>query len=99
MRYRFFMEGQKQIIVYVSLYALVRFLAYQRVNRERDAQLTEARLAALKMQLQPHFLFNALNMIASHVHDDPQTAAALIQYDSSFLRATLRRSPVHEQPL
>ncbi len=99
MRYRFFMEGQKQIIVYVSLYALVRFLAYQRVNRERDAQLTEARLAALKMQLQPHFLFNALNTIASHVRDDPEAAAAMIEHLSSFLRATLRSSAAQEVPL
>jgi LytS/YehU family sensor histidine kinase len=98
MRYRFFMEGQKQLIVYVSLYALVRFLAYQRVNRERDAQLTEARLAALKMQLQPHFLFNALNTIASHVRDDPE-AAAMIEHLSSFLRATLRSSAAQEVPL
>jgi two-component system, LytTR family, sensor kinase len=106
MRYRFFMEGQKQLIIYVGLYALLRFLAYQRANRERDAaaarlerELTEARLAALKMQLQPHFLFNALNMIASHVSENRDTAGAMLQHLSDFLRATLRSSGAQEVPL
>jgi two-component system LytT family sensor kinase len=106
MPYRFLMEGQKQLIVYIGIYALLRFLSYARANRERDIasarlerELTESRLAALKMQLQPHFLFNALNMIASHVHDDPETAAAMVQHLSDFLRATLRSSSAQEVPL
>jgi signal transduction histidine kinase len=99
MRYRFFMEGQKQLVVYVLFYCLLRFMAYARVNRERERELTEARMAALKMQLQPHFLFNALNMIASHVHDEPAIADAMLQHLSSFLRATLRASSAQEVPL
>src|SRR5258707_2336402 len=106
MRYRFFMEGQKQIIIYVALYALLRFLAYARANRERDVaaarlerELTEARLATLKMQLQPHFLFNSLNIIASHVAEDRETAGAMLQHLSDFLRATLRSSGAQEVPL
>lgn len=106
MRYRFFMEGQKQLIVYVALYATVRFLAYARANRERDLaaarlerELTEARLEALKMQLQPHFLFNALNMIAAHVSEDRDTASEMLQHLSTFLRATLRSSGAQEVPL
>lgn len=106
MPFRFLMEGQKQLMVYVAVYAFLRFLAYARANRERDIasarlerELTESRLAALKMQLQPHFLFNALNMIASHVHDDPETAGAMVQHLSDFLRATLRSSATHEVPL
>lgn len=99
MRYRFFMEGQKQLLLYVAIGLLLRFADYLRTNRERDAQLTAARLEALKTQLQPHFLFNALNTIASHVRDDPETAAAMIEHLSSFLRATLRSSSSHEVPL
>jgi LytS/YehU family sensor histidine kinase len=38
-------------------------------------------------------------MIASHVHDDPETAAAMIEHLSSFLRATLRSSAAQEVPL
>jgi len=106
MPYRFVMEGQKQLIVYVAVYALLRFIAYTRANRERDVasarlerELTEARLAVLKMQLQPHFLFNALNMIGSHLHEDPDIAATMLQHLSAFLRATLDGSGRHEVPL
>lgn len=106
MRYRFLMEGQKQVIIYATLYCGLRFLAYARANRERDAaasrlerELTEARLSALKMQLQPHFLFNALNMIASHVTDEPEIAGAMLEHLSNFLRATLRASASQEVPL
>ena len=99
MRYRFFMEGQKQLVVYVGVYCLLRFLAYARANRERERELTEARLAALKMQLQPHFLFNALNMISAHVHDNPAVADAMLLHLSNFLRATLRASNAQEVSL
>jgi LytS/YehU family sensor histidine kinase len=70
-------------------------MASARLERE----LTEARLAALKMQLQPHFLFNALNMIGSHLHEDPDIAATMLQHLSAFLRATLNGSGTHEVPL
>ena len=63
------------------------------------SRLTDARLAALKMQLQPHFLCNALNMIAAHIHDAPDTASAMLQHLSTFLRATLRHSGAQEVPL
>jgi signal transduction histidine kinase len=99
MRYRFFMEGQKQLVIYVGVYCLLRFLAYARANRERERELTEARLAALKMQLQPHFLFNALNMISANVHHNPAIAGAMLQHLSNFLRATLRASDAQEVSL
>lgn len=106
MRYRFVMEGQKQLLIYWLVYAVVALLAYARRNRERELaaarlerQLTEARLAALKMQLNPHFLFNTLNMIASHVHDRPAVAEAMIEHLSDFLRLTLGRRSVQEVPL
>ncbi|HXH38338.1 MAG TPA: histidine kinase [Thermoanaerobaculia bacterium] len=106
MRYRFVMEGQKQLIIYIALYGGLRFLAYARANRQRDAaasrlerELTESRLSVLKMQLQPHFLFNALNMIASHVAEEPEIATAMLEHLSKFLRATLRASASQEVPL
>ena len=106
MRYRFLMEGGKQAIAYWATYAVVAFMAYARRNRERELraahlerELTEARLSALKMQLNPHFMFNALNMISSHVYDEPRTAEAMIAHLSDFLRATLRLSRSQEVPL
>jgi len=99
MRYRFLMEGQKQLIVYVALYATLRVIEHVRSTARLERELTQARLDALKTQLQPHFLFNALNMIASHVHDEPDVAAAMLQHLSTFLRATLRHTGAQEVPL
>jgi signal transduction histidine kinase len=106
MRYRFLMEGGKQSIAYWMIYAVVAVVAYARRNRERELrgahlerELTEARLSALKMQLNPHFLFNTLNMISSHVYDEPRTAEAMIAHLSDFLRSTLRLSRSQEVPL
>jgi signal transduction histidine kinase len=106
MRFRFLMEGQKQMTAFAILYAGVAIVEYTRRNRRREweaatleRQLTEARLAALKMQLNPHFLFNTLNMISSHVHERPDVAEAMLERLSDFLRLTLRRSTVQEVPL
>lgn len=106
MRWRFPMEAGKHLLGYLGAYLLITLLDSVRRSRERELraarleqELTEARLSALKMQLQPHFLFNALNMIASHVHDDPRTAEAMIGHLSDFLRLTLRRSDAQEVPL
>ncbi|HYU16820.1 MAG TPA: histidine kinase [Candidatus Acidoferrum sp.] len=106
MRYRFLMEGQKLFLGFLGVYFLVAFLAASRRGRERalaavrlERQLTEARLQALKMQLNPHFLFNALNMIASHVYDDPRTAEVMIGHLSDFLRLTLKSADAQEVPL
>jgi LytS/YehU family sensor histidine kinase len=68
------------------------------VQRERDnavlqatlrAELASARLQTLRLQLNPPFLFNALNSIASLVHSDAAKADAAIAALYSFLRASL----------
>ncbi len=58
--------------------------------REREAQLREAQLAALRMQLQPHFLFNSLNAIMALVRDQ-ETAQAVraLALLSDVLRTTI----------
>jgi two-component system, LytTR family, sensor kinase len=68
------------------------------MQRERDnavfqatlqGELASARLQTLRLQLNPHFLFNALNSIASLVHSDAAKADTAIAALSSFLRASL----------
>jgi two-component system LytT family sensor kinase len=68
------------------------------MQRERDnavvqatlqADLASARLQTLRLQLNPHFLFNALNSIASLVPSDAAKADTAIAALSSFLRASL----------
>jgi signal transduction histidine kinase len=57
-----------------------------------EAQLAGARLAALQAQMNPHFLFNALNTVASLAGRDPRAAEAMVENLSDVLRMTLERS-------
>lgn len=59
---------------------------------EKQAQMaTAAELKMLQAQIHPHFLFNALNTIASFCRTEPSKARELILYLSTFFRKTLNR--------
>ena len=64
-----------------------------------EVRLAEARLQALQMQLNPHFLFNTLNAITSLMHRDVEAADRMIALLSDLLRYTLESTGVHEVPL
>jgi two-component system LytT family sensor kinase len=64
-----------------------------------EAQLANAQLQALRMQLQPHFLFNTLHAISTLVHEDPDAADKMIARLSDLLRALLDHTGVEEVPL
>jgi two-component system, LytTR family, sensor kinase len=64
-----------------------------------ETRLTQANLQALKMQLQPHFLFNTLNAISSLIHENPKVADDMIGSLSQFLRTTLELSAKNEVSL
>ncbi len=70
-----------------------------RIEAELKSSLTEARLRALKMQLQPHFLFNTLNAIAALIRQNPKTAETMIGSLSELLRTTLDLADRQEVPL
>lgn len=59
---------------------------------QAEAAATEARLATLQSQLNPHFLFNALNTVASLVQTDPKRAEETVENLADVLRRTLERS-------
>ena len=75
--------------------------------RERDAQaaaleaqLREAQLSALRMQLQPHFLFNSLNAVMALVRDrDTDRAIRALALLSDVLRTTMNAGDAHETTL
>lgn len=78
------------------------YLAWQaeRLNAERQARLAQqAQLTQLTQQLQPHFLFNALNTIAALVHTAPDQADALLTQLAALLRAATDAGQRPEQPL
>lgn len=81
-----------QFCVYAVIVASAHLARYYQRSRERDqleARLAEVRLQLLNLQLQPHFLFNTLNTIAELVHDEPDTADAMISELGTLLRRTL----------
>jgi two-component system LytT family sensor kinase len=88
-------------VVLVAL-AVESFRRY-RGGRERterlERHLAEARLEALQMQLQPHFLFNTLNAIASLIHVNPAQADKMVSRLGDLLRAALNHSHLHEVTL
>ena len=63
------------------------------------AQLAQAQLQTLRMQLHPHFLFNTLNAISTLVHRDPDAADRMIARLSDLLRISLEDIGVQEVPL
>lgn len=66
---------------------------------ELEASLARAQLQNLRLQLQPHFLFNALNTISSVMYTDPAAADEMIDRLSELLRVSLRTTQTDEVPL
>jgi hypothetical protein len=98
-RGNFFSGVYLGVLVYsLIVFAVQAFLFYQNFRAEEEkklrvtAQLAEAELHALKMQLQPHFLFNTLHSISSLVLEDPPKANSMIARLGDFLRLTLEHS-------
>jgi LytS/YehU family sensor histidine kinase len=70
-----------------------------KVAAQLRAQLAEARLDALRMQLDPHFLFNTLHAISSLVERDPRGVRRMISRLSELLRHTIEGPSEQEIPL
>lgn len=106
MSYRYVMEFTQDAIYYVMLIAIVYLFDHYRESRDRElkttqleAQLAQVRLQTLQSQLQPHFLFNALNTISAVIYEDPEIADAMIARLSDFLRHSLASSDAQEVTL
>lgn len=86
-----------KMTVFFGLFTLIGFglLSYRellgaRLRAEQaNALLREAQLQSLARQMQPHFLFNALNTVSSLMHSDVDRADAMLVRLSDMLRATL----------
>ena len=93
------------LIYWVILGGLQAYQYYGRyVNSELrlerlEHSFSEARLNALRMQLDPHFLFNALNTISSHVERDPKLTRRMIEHLGDLLRMSLESKDRQEVPL
>src|SRR5947209_12663005 len=82
-------------LIVIAVHALLyyqNFRASELAQSSLKAQLAQAQLRALKMQLHPHFLFNTLHSISSLVLEDPSKANSMIARLGDFLRLTLENS-------
>jgi LytS/YehU family sensor histidine kinase len=75
--------------------SLSRQVALERVEK----RLLESQLNTLRMQLEPHFLFNALNAISSEVISNPELARDMIEDLGALLRLSLDYKDNQEIPL
>ena len=95
------------VCLYFTVLGCIYAFTYYREAREREsqqarlaAQLAEARLGALRMQLNPHFLFNSLNAIAVLVRDQNTRAAArMLELLGGVLRQVLQSKTRQEVTL
>jgi signal transduction histidine kinase len=69
------------------------------VAQDLRLQTSRSELKALRAQINPHFLFNALNAIASLIHTDPARADEAVEQLAEVFRYTLRRSDSEWAPL
>ncbi len=98
----FFYEPVK-VLLYASLWICITFglESFARWQTEREQLLTlqkhlaESQLAQLRAQLQPHFLFNALNTISSLMQVDVPRADRLLTQLADLLRASLHTGAQH----
>jgi two-component sensor histidine kinase len=76
-----------------------RYLSSELRMERLERRFTEARLNGLRMQLDPHFLFNALNTISAQVERDPRMARTMIERLGDLLRRSLELRDREEIPL
>jgi two-component system, LytTR family, sensor kinase len=89
----YFLGGWTAYMAFVAALQTLKFynrLMTSQVDLERvEKGLIEARLNALRLQLEPHFLFNTLNTISSEVVANPELAREVIEDLGALLRGSL----------
>lgn len=88
------MVGAAHALLYAA-----RARARERQAEQLQAALVEARLQVLASQLNPHFMFNALNSIAELVHHDPDAADRMLVALGELLRSSLDHQSTPWVPL
>jgi len=107
--FNFRSDLMESMAIFWSAFLFFRGYGYYQQLREKEtvaarleAQLAHAQIAALRMQLNPHFLFNTMNSISSLMRTDIEAADSMLEQMSSLLRMTLERRdmqliPLHEE--
>ncbi len=94
------------LVLFWAVFFLLRGIGYYQLYREKEyaavqleTQFANAQLRALRMQLNPHFLFNTMNSISSLMQTDIAAADKMLEQLSSLLRITLERGEMQLIPL
>jgi two-component system, LytTR family, sensor kinase len=102
-----FLYESVKMSIFIGLFTVIRFglLSYRELLQARlraeqaNTLLQQAQLQRLSQQMQPHFLFNALNTVSSLMHTDVARADATLVQLAGVLRATLDLGTSHETAL
>lgn len=101
-----FLKIDLAILTYAAIVGATHAVEQYRTARERklratelEAELARAQLETLKMQLQPHFLFNTLNTISGLMREDVEAADVMLAQLSELLRHTFDTTHAQEVPL
>ena len=93
-------------LVFSAIVIVHHAVVYYRVSKDRalrtsqlEARLAQAQLQMLRMQLQPHFLFNTLHSISALMHKDVRRADSMVASLSDLLRMSLQNIGAQEVPL
>ena len=93
-------------LVYWVILGVIQTFRYYEHYRTSELRLvrmernfSQARLNALRMQLDPHFLFNALNTVSSQVERNPRLARTMIEHLGDLLRLSVDARDRQEIPL
>jgi len=93
-------------LVYWVIFGAIQTFRYYEHYRTSELRLermernfSQARLNALRMQLDPHFIFNALNTVSSQVERNPRLARTMIEHLGDLLRLSLDARDREEIPL
>jgi LytS/YehU family sensor histidine kinase len=99
-------EGAKDTVTYMLVLLLsMGWRAFVREQRQAaeverlNAHLAQARLERLQEQIQPHFLFNTLNLVSSVMHEDVERADRILAELADLLRQSMSASRVAEHAL
>lgn len=82
------------ILTYLIGALIYRFVKARNEKEHIDTLFIQSRIASLETQLNPHFLFNALNSLAELIHTNPDKAENAVIKMSEFLRNTMKESPL-----
>jgi two-component system, LytTR family, sensor kinase len=92
LRIRYPMEFSLDVIAYSVIVSILYLLDHRVRAAQLEGKLAQVQLENLRLQLQPHFLFNTLNAISTVVYEDPRKADAMIARLAALLRSTLLNS-------